>query len=65
MRVAFNYATAAFIILDNIHFQYNSMMYGLLILSIAYIKEVSELIQSSKICLGIILQECSSIRHPS
>ena len=41
LQVAFNYASAAFLILDNIHFQYNSMMYGLLILSLAYIKEDS------------------------
>lgn len=41
LRLGFNYASAAFIILDNIHFQYNSMMYGLLILSLAYIKEDS------------------------
>jgi alpha-1,3-glucosyltransferase len=39
VRLAFNYASAAFLILDNIHFQYNSMMYGLLMLSIAYLKE--------------------------
>jgi hypothetical protein len=41
MRCLFNYASAALLILDNIHFQYNSMMYGLMILSIAFIKEVS------------------------
>ena len=41
MRCLFNYGSAALLILDNIHFQYNSMMYGLMILSIAYIKEVS------------------------
>jgi alpha-1,3-glucosyltransferase len=37
VRLSFIYASAAFLLLDNIHFQYNSMMYGLLILS--YIKE--------------------------
>jgi alpha-1,3-glucosyltransferase len=38
MKVAFVYCSSAFLILDNIHFQYNSMMYGLLLLSLAYIK---------------------------
>lgn len=39
-RCLFNYACAGMLIIDNIHFQYNSMMYGLMILSIAYILEV-------------------------
>ena len=39
-RCLFNYGSAALLILDNIHFQYNSMMYGLVILAIAYVREV-------------------------
>lgn len=41
VRLVFSYGSAAFMILDNIHFQYNSMMYGLLLVSLAYIKEGS------------------------
>lgn len=37
----FNCFHVGLIFLDNIHFQYNSMMYGLMIFSIAYIQEVS------------------------
>lgn len=37
MRFAFNYINFGLLILDNIHFQYNSMMYGIMILSLAYI----------------------------
>ena len=33
------YANLALVLLDNIHFQYNSMMYGLMILSYVYLKE--------------------------
>ena len=36
-----NYINVGMFIIDNIHFQYNSMMYGLLLVSIAYIFEVS------------------------
>jgi alpha-1,3-glucosyltransferase len=41
LRFAFNYCSVALLLLDGIHFQYNSMMYGLMILSIAFIKEKS------------------------
>jgi len=41
VRCLFNYGSAALLILDNIHFQYNSMMYGLMILAIAFIREVN------------------------
>jgi alpha-1,3-glucosyltransferase len=41
LRFLFNYGSVALLILDGIHFQYNSMMYGLMILSIAFIKEKS------------------------
>ena len=41
LRFVFNYASVALLILDGIHFQYNSMMYGLMILAIVFIKEVS------------------------
>jgi len=33
------YVNLALVILDNIHFQYNSMMYGIMILSYVYLKE--------------------------
>lgn len=33
------YCNIGLILLDNIHFQYNSMMYGIMILSINYIRE--------------------------
>lgn len=33
------YVNWGLILIDNMHFQYNSMMYGLMILSIAYIYE--------------------------
>jgi alpha-1,3-glucosyltransferase len=33
------YANVGLLLLDNIHFQYNSMMYGIMILSIHYIHE--------------------------
>jgi alpha-1,3-glucosyltransferase len=36
-----NYVNVGLFLIDNVHFQYNSMMYGLLVLSIAYIFEVS------------------------
>ena len=36
-----NYVNVGLFLIDNVHFQYNSMMYGLLVLSIAYILEVS------------------------
>ena len=38
-RFILNYVNFGLIILDNIHFQYNSMMYGIMILSIALIQE--------------------------
>jgi alpha-1,3-glucosyltransferase len=40
-RFAFNFLSAAFIFLDNIHFQYNSMMYGILLVTLAHLKEES------------------------
>ena len=36
-----NYFNVGLILLDNIHFQYNSMMYGIMLLSICFIFEVS------------------------
>ena len=36
-----NYINIGLFLVDNLHFQYNSMMYGLMLLSIAYIFEVS------------------------
>jgi hypothetical protein len=43
-RFAFNFFNISLIFLDNIHFQYNSMMYGLMIFAIAYIQEVNSLL---------------------
>ena len=40
LRFAFTYLNIGLIILDNMHFQYNSMMYGIMILSLALIQEV-------------------------
>lgn len=80
IRLVANYASAAFLILDNIHFQYNSMMYGLLLLSIAYIKEGSYfksalvyaiLLNFKHIflyfapCFGILYLKEVVFRHPS
>ena len=56
MRCLCNYGSAALIILDNVHFQYNSMMYGLMILAIAYIKEVFSFILI--IYIEILFQKC-------
>lgn len=36
-----NYINIGLFLIDNVHFQYNSMMYGIMLLSIAYIFEVS------------------------
>lgn len=45
-RFAFNFFNIGLIFLDNIHFQYNSMMYGLMIFAIAYIQEVTQFIHN-------------------
>lgn len=42
-----NYINVGMFMIDNIHFQYNSMMYGLLLVSIAYIFEVSALVNDN------------------
>jgi hypothetical protein len=62
-RFAFNFVNIGLIILDNMHFQYNSMMYGIMILSIAYIQEVSYDDLTLGIIIEKILQKCFTIRH--
>ena len=38
-----NYCNLGLFLIDNIHFQYNSMMYGIMLLSVCFIFEVSKL----------------------
>ena len=49
-KFAFIYLNFGLLILDNIHFQYNSMMYGVMVLCLAYIHEVK--LRSLYIILG-------------
>ena len=56
-RFLLNYLNFGLLILDNIHFQYNSFLYGLMIMSLVYIKEVKYILKY----LEIILQKCFSL----
>ena len=60
-RFIFNYLNFALIILDNMHFQYNSMMYGIMILSLAYIREV----YNRMTIIEIVFEECIDVRDSS
>jgi len=48
------YANLGLVLLDNVHFQYNSMMYGMMILSYVYLNEGK--ILRSALAYAILLQ---------